>query len=84
MVFPVWYFGVQEIQGEGEDRIAEEAETDCKSDELDDPVTRSKWYNDRYNCENACKAQSRRNQKEWRRWRKDAATSLAMLEHDSL
>lgn len=68
MIFPVWYFCVQQIKGVGEDWVPEEAQPKCESNELDDPITRCKRYNNRYQCKDARNAESRCNQKERRCW----------------
>ena len=56
----------------GEDWVAEEAESNSETNELDDPIARCKWYNGRDECENARKSQPRCDQEKWWCGRKQA------------
>lgn len=78
LVLPVWKFGVEQVECVGEDWITEEAKSDSKSNELDDPITRCEWYKDGDQSEYASNLKPRCNQEE--RWcgRKQAFNSLAI------
>lgn len=83
MIFPVRYFIVQQIKGVGENWVPKEAQSKCEANELDDPITRCKRYNNRHQGKDARKTESRCNQKERWCWRKDAVISLISCAHIS-